>query len=393
MSDIDSNNDTLRILLAEDNASVLALLKKFLQTSGHEVEIAENGQVALDKYKDNPPDLVLTDINMPVMNGLDLIDNVRQLQTEVWVPIVILSALGDEKDIIRGLEAGADDYLTKPINLSILRAKIKSLQQMIHLQTINTLTKAELVKANKDLEQEQMLAKLLADNILDEGDLDNHNVDYWLCPAKHFSGDLIAASQTAEGKLYVMVADSAGHGLAASLPTLAVARIFHAMSKKGFTIPSIITEMNEATKHILPEDRFVATALFSIDYVHKMIECWNGGLPSALLLGDNGEVLHEFKSKHLAVSILSKEKFDSSTELYQWHDTCELIAYTDGVIESEDPSGQQFGTDALLSTLQANSHGKRLTVIKEQVLNHLDAEQGEDDISIVVINCEDVSAT
>lgn len=382
------NTESLRILLAEDNASVLALLKKFLQTSGHIIEVAENGKEALVKYQQNPPDLLLTDINMPIMNGLELIEKIRQEKTETWIPIIILSALSDEQDIINGLEYGADDYLTKPINLSILRAKIKSMQQMITLQSISEHTKEKLRQANFDLEEEHKLAKNLADNMLDQGNIEHPSLEHWLCPAKHFSGDLIAAAQTADGRLYVMLADSSGHGLAAALPTLAVARIFHAMSDKGFSIPSIIEEMNSATKAMLPEDRFVAIALFAIDFHHKVIECWNGGLPSALLVSKSGDILHEFKSEHLAVSILPAEQFDSRTELYQWDETCELLVYTDGVIEAENPSGIQLGENSLLTTVIDNSQGQRVTALKKQVLNHMQTDQGEDDISLLAINCE-----
>jgi len=265
------------------------------------------------------------------------------------------------------------------------------MQKMIMLQSINKETKEELRQANFDLELEQKLAKNLADNILDDGNIEHPSVDYWLCPAKHFSGDLIAAAQTSDGRLYVMVADSSGHGLAAALPTLAVARIFHAMSDKGFSIPSIVEEMNSATKAMLPEDRFVAIALFAIDFHHKMIECWNGGLPTALVVDKSGHIMHQFVSKNLAVSILSPEQFDSRTELFQWDDTCELLAYTDGVIESENPSGVQLGETALLASIQTNAHGQRVSAIKQQVLDHLQAEQGEDDISLLSINCENES--
>lgn len=378
----------IRILLAEDNASVLALLEKFLQKIGHTVELAKNGKEALDSYLLNPPDLLLTDINMPIMDGLELIEKVREHQTETWVPIIILSALGDDKDIIKGLDTGADDYLSKPINLSILRAKIESMHKMISLQSTNKQTKEELRRANTDLEQEQELAKNLADNILSQGNIEHPSVEHWLCAAKQFSGDIIGAAQTSDGRLHIMVADSSGHGLSASLPTLAVAKIFHTMSNKGFSIPSIIAEMNLATKAMLPEDRFVAITLFSIDFHQKIIECWNGGLPSALVVNKSGEILHEFNSENLAISILAKDQFDSRTTIYHWDEDCELIVYTDGLIEAGNTSGEQFGLSALLSVIQNNPNGKRLQAIKSQVINHLGSEQGEDDISLLTIHCE-----
>ena len=380
--------DVKLALVVDDSVMQCKVLSVLLKEEGYRVFTANDGARAVAMYVKYKPDLVLMDINMPIMNGLELIEKVRENQTETWVPIIVLSALGDEEDIIRGLETGADDYLSKPINLSILRSKIKSMQKMISLQSINKHTKEELRQANDDLEQEQQLAKNLADNILSQGNIEHPCLEYWLCAAKHFSGDLIGASQTSDGRLHIMVADSSGHGLSAALPTLAVAKIFHTMSEKGFSIPSIVAEMNLATKAMLPEDRFVAAALFSIDFHQKAIECWNGGLPAALVVDNSGEIVHEFKSENLAISILASEKFNSRTTTYNWDDTCELIVYTDGLIEAENLSGEQFGLPALLSVIKSNSLGNRLQVIKQQTMNHLDAEQGEDDISLLAIKCQ-----
>ena len=90
----------------------------------------------------------------------------------------------------------------------------------------------------------------------------------------------------------------------------------------------------------------------------------------------------------MAVSILSEENFDSKTTAYRWGDSCELIVYSDGLIEAENLSGEQFGLSALLSVIKENEQGKRVRAIKDRVINHLGSEQGDDDISLLAINCE-----
>lgn len=378
---------SLKILIVEDNNRTVTLLTKFLENLQHSVIIAENGQIAFEKFIAEKPDLILTDLNMPVVDGITLIKQIREASEDQWVPVLILSAYGEEKDIIAGLEAGADDYLTKPINMSILRAKIEAMHRTVLLQRNNEESLRSLEKANQALHDEQVLAKQLADKILKNTDLQVEELDSWLCPAAQLSGDFIAAKKVGD-KLYAMVADSTGHGLAAALPTLAMARIFNAMSSRGFGLEAIVTEMNTETHEMLPADRFVAAAAFIIDFRHNIIECWNGGLPPALIVNRDGKVIHRFESNHLALSILDSNTFDTSTEMYHWIEPCQLVIYSDGVTEAECPVGNHFGTERFMEIMQGSGSDSRFKEIQSAVLAHIDAEHGVDDISLAVVDCQ-----
>jgi len=380
-------SNTLSILIIEDDLLTQILLQKSLQKLGHSVIIADNGQQGVELYQQQQPDIVLTDINMPIMNGLDAIIQIRSLAQEIWVPILILSASGRDDDIISGLESGADDYLAKPINLAILHAKINAMKRFVVLQHDNSSNAIRLKQAHNELEQEQLLAKQLADTMLDLGDLDNKQLNYWLCPNSHFSGDLIAASQANDDTLFILLADSTGHGLAAALPTMIIARVFHATTQKGLSLTSIINEMNNSTKSFLPANRFVASNVFAINFRHKTIESWCGGLPDSLILNQQGEVVHTLKSNHLALGILPSQAFDASTELWHWQEPVELFAYTDGVTEANNPNGDMFGTQALLNLIQTHPESHRFAEIKQAILEHLQADNGQDDISLLSVQC------
>ena len=119
-----------KVLLADDDNDILVSLSSYLQESGFEVITARDGIEALNKFHDDPPDIVLLDIMMPNMNGLDVL---KQLRTTSTTPIILLTARDEETDTVVGLELGADDYVTKPFSprelVARIRAGIRRIQQ------------------------------------------------------------------------------------------------------------------------------------------------------------------------------------------------------------------------------------------------------------------------
>lgn len=118
------SKDKNRILIAEDDKDILSLLRLYLEKDGFDVLFAEDGIVAYDMIEQEEPDLVISDIMMPGMNGYDLIQKIRKSRNNV--PIIILSAKNQDNDKILGLDIGADDYMTKPFNPLELVAHVKA---------------------------------------------------------------------------------------------------------------------------------------------------------------------------------------------------------------------------------------------------------------------------
>ena len=99
----------LKVLTVDDNRTNLQILQVFLKKLGHEAIPADNGEVAVAKYLEERPDLVLMDIMMPVMDGFEATRRIRALPSDRWVPIIFLSALDRDENLVGGLEAGGDD--------------------------------------------------------------------------------------------------------------------------------------------------------------------------------------------------------------------------------------------------------------------------------------------
>jgi len=126
---------SLKILAVDDSRTNLQILRVFLEKLGHTVILAESGEAGVAAFSEHHPDLVLMDIMMPGMSGFEATTQIRALPSERWVPIIFLSALDRDENLVTGLEVGGDDYISKPINFVVLEARIRSMQRTLLLQT------------------------------------------------------------------------------------------------------------------------------------------------------------------------------------------------------------------------------------------------------------------
>lgn len=124
----------MKILLVEDSKSVALPVIAFLEKQGYQVTHAENGQIALQSFINSRPDLVLMDVVMPVMDGIEATRQIKSLGGTRWIPILLMTSLSARDEIVAGFQAGADDYLIKPIDFEILQARIQSMQRISTIQ-------------------------------------------------------------------------------------------------------------------------------------------------------------------------------------------------------------------------------------------------------------------
>ena len=124
-------SDAKKIVLAEDNSLLLSLLKFRLEKEGYELLIAENGKEAIKLIEEHNPALILTDIMMPFISGLEVISHVRN-KLNMQTPIIIFSSAGQEEMVLKAFDIGATDFMSKPLSPNELIIKIK---RLIHKQT------------------------------------------------------------------------------------------------------------------------------------------------------------------------------------------------------------------------------------------------------------------
>jgi diguanylate cyclase (GGDEF)-like protein len=140
-----------RVLIVDDNPDNILLLRTRLESRGYRVDSAEDGQVALEQVYLDPPDLVLLDVMMPRIDGMEVVRRIKNDRSLPFIPIILQTALDSTDDIVHGLNAGADDYITKPINFRELEARVKSLLRIQELQNDLAARERELSDANERL--------------------------------------------------------------------------------------------------------------------------------------------------------------------------------------------------------------------------------------------------
>lgn len=114
------------VLVVEDEEDILALLQFNLIKAGYEVDCATDGEEGLQKIAEKQPDLLLLDLMLPGIGGLEICRQVRSEEKTAKLPIIMLTARGEEADVVQGLELGADDYMTKPFSIKVLLARIQT---------------------------------------------------------------------------------------------------------------------------------------------------------------------------------------------------------------------------------------------------------------------------
>jgi len=140
-------------MVVDDTPRNVKLLADLLGVKGYEVVTAASGQEALAKIDDESPDLVLLDVVMPGMSGYEVCHAIREKPATKMLPVVMVTALDPSQERVKGIEAGADDFLTKPINQAELLARVKSLLRVKELHDMVQLQAAQLAEWNKTLEQ------------------------------------------------------------------------------------------------------------------------------------------------------------------------------------------------------------------------------------------------
>jgi CheY-like chemotaxis protein len=376
----------LKILVVDDTPTNVKQVEAVARRLGHQVVTAEDGLQAVARFEETAPDLIIMDIMMPRMDGIEAARRIRERESAKWVPIVFFSALDRSEDILRGLEQGGDDYLVKPASLQMLQAKINSYARMLHLQQVVLQNNDELTAWRSEAEEQNRLGGYVMQRLTEGAGLRDPCLQHMNMPADTFSGDLLCAARSPAGVLYVMLADAAGHGLAAALTAMPLTQAFNSMTGKGFPIGSIAQEMNRKLKALLPADRFVALSLAAIDVRSQTVEVWNGGNPDVLFVTHGGQVTMRWVSRHPPLGILPDELFSADTETFVYHEAGQMLLCSDGLIEAESPDGKRLGINAVGEILSLTSPERRYEALLHGLKTHSQGHPRHDDVSCMLVD-------
>jgi DNA-binding response OmpR family regulator len=369
----------LTVLVVDDTLIGRATVSALVRRLGHRSIEAADGAGAIQAFRTCRPDVVLMDVVMPGMDGLAATRELRRLCADSWLPILLLSARADDADMIAGLEAGADDYLTKPINFSILTAKLATCARQIAMR-------ASMASYRAEQEEEIEFARLVIERQIQGQTVHDPRVRYSVTATAQFSGDIVAVSRSPSGVLYALLADATGHGLAAAISVLPVLQVFFGMTRKNLSLGLMASEINRHLMATIPVGRFVAAAIVRLDAGEA--ELWVGGTPEVLWLDRSGLVNERFPSINLPLGIDADDATNVPPRHFRWTPGDQLVLCSDGLAEARNLRGEPFGAARLETVLHDNAPARRHDAVREALGMHLDGALAHDDVSLMVIDLD-----
>ena len=383
-------DDSLTILIADDSNTDRLLLDTFVRKLGHKTITAADGEEAIARFHEAPPDIILLDALMPRMSGFEVAQQVRREAGDTFIPIIFLTALTEADSLAQCLEAGGDDFLTKPYNSVILKAKINAFRRMLRMHGTLHAQRDEIARHNEYLLREQDLAKRIFDKVARPGYFQASNLRFSMSPMAMFNGDILLVALQPSGNLLALLGDFTGHGLAAAVGAMPLAQTFYGMAEKGFALKDIVRELNAKLYDVLPTGIFCCACVIELDFDHHTLQAWNGGLPDVFLLRQRNHQPERIASSSLPLGVSGNEHFDPTTHIYEMEPGDRVFLRSDGIHETANAAGEMFGEERL----EAIFHRQMpLEAVFDCVLQEVNAFGGEgertDDMSLVELEMVD----
>ena len=175
-------------------------------------------------------------------------------------------------------------------------------------------------------QSEQQLAMKLMEKQLHRSGLKDSRLRYKVIAAENFSGDIVAASRSPEGRCFALLADATGHGLTAAISVLPVLAIFYRLARRNHSVREIVLELNQQLKESMPVGRFVAASLVCLDEITRTGEIWVGGTPEAFLFDRWGRSEKVFPSANLPLGIVDNAEMDCHPVAFTWSPESQIVS-------------------------------------------------------------------
>ena len=382
----------MRVLVVDDESINRCLLVHMLEEEGYrDIYEARSGHEALLLAEKIKPDLVLLDVVMPGMDGLEVASRLKTSNDVVYLPIIFITSLDEKDTVVRCLDVGGDDFVSKPFDKTVLLAKVKAHLRTRELSTNINAQNQELTYFRHTVEREHEIIEHIFSKAIINNPAVTPFFDYRNIPATEFSGDVFLCESSPNGGLYFLIGDFTGHGLASAIGALPVTRAFQAMASKGLSVSEIASTLNKTLEGLLPIHMFFAAAIVEVNENGRRFNVWNGGMPDLLLQGPRGNLEKRFSSQHMALGILDDREFEDEDEVFEAMAGSRLLAYSDGLIELTNEDGEMFGESGLEDLFIGNPD-----ISVADLIEHMRGFMGEmdahDDVTLTLYQCQDLSS-
>lgn len=272
------------ILVVDDDLDILELLKMNLEPEGYNVQTASDGESAVQSACTNPPDLILLDVMMPHKNGFQVVEELKDIEETKNVPIILVTARGQTEDKVRGLDTGADDYITKPFDLREVTARVEAvLGRTRPIKYINPLMRAMGEGfSEKGLEQlagHLQAAAAIQKKLLPEQAprIDGFDIATLLQSSTSVSGDFYDFIPLSETQIGIVLGDVKGSGIPAALLMVMIRTALRLLCHEEEAPASILKRINDLVVQDTEADLFATMIYGILDTTDSTFTYSNGG--------------------------------------------------------------------------------------------------------------------
>jgi phosphoserine phosphatase RsbU/P len=393
----------MRILIAEDERITRLTLTRQLESWGHAVTAAEDGEQAWEQFNAGGFDIVLTDWEMPRLSGIELIGRIRQTVAATYVYVIMLTSRSDKSDIVSGIEAGANDFVSKPFDKQELRVRLLAGERIVNLERALSRQNAELRDANERIHHGLEAAARVQRSMLPRANIITPHVrTAWnYVPADELAGDATGLHLIDDRYLIAYVIDVSGHGVPAALlsvsamhamePMSGSASLLRDMSGAGHlgTVQQparVATELNHRFRAGENDGRYMTMILFVLDTHTGQLHFTSAGHPPILVLrGREPVVLPDAGSFPIAI-VDDAEYIDAVAQLEPGD---RIFLFSDGLLEQSKPAESEQFEGHVLPLLQEHSGATPEQLVKEVVAalaQWAGVTSFTDDVTIVAVD-------
>ncbi len=350
------------ILVVDDDLDILELLKMNLEPEGYDVRTASDGRQAVESASESPPDLILLDVMMPHKNGYQVIEELKDIEETKTVPVILLTARGQTEDKVQGLDAGADDYITKPFDLREVTARVKAvLGRTQPIKYINPLMRA-MGSGFNEAGVQQLAGHLQAaadiqKKLLPEQapSIQGFDIGILLQSSMSVSGDFYDFIPLSETRIGIVLGDVKGNGIPAALLMVMIRTALRLLCREAEDPAVILKRINDLVVRDTEATLFATMIYGVMDTVTSTFTYSNGGHCYPLRRKSTG-MIDVLKTGNMLVGAFEEATFRSGTCLLSSGDI--VVFYTDGITETYagDSSVSNKSQRASVNSEEVNAH-------------------------------------
>ncbi len=363
------------VLVVDDSKAQRRVLTLQLGRWGYRVTEAASGEEAMALVDQTDFGMILSDWMMPGMTGLEFCKLFRALPREGYSYFILLTSKSEKTEVAVGLENGADDFLSKPVNFDELRARLRAGERILSMQSelveknrMIGATLGELQKIYDSLDRDLVEARKLQQTLVRDRfrDYGTGQASLMLRPSGHVGGDLVGSFLIDPQRLAVYSVDVSGHGVASAMMTARLAGLLSGSSpdqnialrlmpdgSRGAWSPDVVAaRLNRVMLEDMQVDQYFTLAYAEIDLTTGQTKMVQAGHPYPVLLSPDGAV-QVLGDGGMPIGLI--DNADYALTEFRLHPGDRLVIVSDGVTECPDPAEEELGTDGFLRLLVKNA--------------------------------------